>query len=577
MKMSFKLIIFAVLLGLWQSAIGAKLEIDVEGIDGKLRENVLALLSVKRLQGSDQINAFRLRQYFSKAHSEISTALEPFGYYHPDIQAELKQEGEDWVARFRIDPGAPVRIHAMDLRILGEGNDDDALQQAVKQAGLSKGDIAVHARYDTVKKSLQNRAVEAGYLDAEYLRHELRIDPRTNEAEVILYLETGQRYRFGEVSFNDAGLSHTLLQKYVPFEPGKPYSGRKLLDLQRALLDSDYFESVSVKGDREAAHNRIIPIEVQLTPRKRHKYTAGIGFGTDTGLRGRLGWEHRRINRQGHTMSAELKASEIYKGATLKYSLPVRNPRTDRLSFTAASLHENTDATESDSRSVAASLARARGNLRETLSLEFLDEEYSIGNQEGRTTLLMPGVAWVYIKADSTLVPEHGHRLQLELRGAADQLLSDTSFVQAIAAAKYILPVGSRGRLLTRGEAGTTWMSAFDELPASVRFFAGGDRSVRGYDYNSLGPKDESDHVIGGRHLLTGSVEYEHRVKGNWRGAVFIDTGNAFDGFGDGLNTGVGVGVRWVSPIGMVRIDVAAAVSEPGNPLRLHVTLGPDL
>ncbi|HSH30007.1 MAG TPA: autotransporter assembly complex family protein, partial [Thiohalobacter sp.] len=556
----------------------ADIDIRIDGLkEDRLRDNVQALLSLTTLRQREAPSEVRVRRYFNLAEREIRTALEPFGYYRPRIESRLQRTEAGWQASFDIDPGAPVRVRELVLDLSGPGQDMPELQALLDAPVLGLGDIAVHARYEALKKSLLSKALELGYLDAAYSRHELRIDPDAGSAAVILHLDTGQRFRFGEVSFDDDSLRESLLRRYLNFIPGEPYSNRKLLELQRALLDSDYFETVSVDGERETAQDHAIPIEVRLTPRKRHRYTAGLGFGTDSGVRGRLGWEIRRLNRRGHTLSTELKASEIRQGVSVEYGMPVRNPRTDRLSFTGAVRQEDSATVDSDSRSLAANLSRARGRLRENLSLTFLDEDFRLGNQRGNSTLLMPGIAWTYIQADDPLITRHGWRAQLELRGATRELLSDTRFAQAIAGAKYILPLGSRGRLLTRGQIGTTWMSDFDVLPASVRFFAGGDRSVRGFDYQKLGPTDASGEVVGGRHLLTGSLEYEHRIKGKWRAAVFVDTGNAFDDFGDELETGAGIGVRWESPVGLLRVDIASAVSRPDNPLRLHITLGPDL
>ncbi|RRQ20681.1 autotransporter assembly complex protein TamA [Thiohalobacter thiocyanaticus] len=556
----------------------ADIDVRIEGLEeDRLRDNVRTLLSLTTLKQREAPSEVRVRRYFSLAEREIHAALEPFGYYRPQIESRLERTEEGWRAQFHIDAGEPVRVRELALELSGPGQDIPELQALLDDPVLGLGDIAVHARYETLKKSLLSRALELGYLDAAYTRHELRIDPDVGSAAVMLHLDTGRRYSFGEVGFDDDSLREPLLRKYLTFAPGEPYSNRKLLELQRALLDSDYFESVSVVGERAAAQDHAIPIEVRLTPRKRHRYTAGLGFGTDSGVRGRLGWEVRRLNRRGHTLTTELKASEIRQGATLEYGIPVRNPRTDRLSFTGAVEQEDSATVDSDSRSLAANLSRARGRLRENLSLTFLDEDFRLGNQRGSTMLLMPGVAWTYIKADDPLITRHGWRAQLELRGATRELLSETRFAQLIAGAKYILPLGSRGRILTRGQIGTTWMSDFDQLPASVRFFAGGDRSVRGFDYQKLGPTDASGEVIGGRHLMTGSLEYEHRIRGKWRAAVFVDTGNALDDFGDELETGAGIGVRWESPIGLLRVDIASAVSRPDNPLRLHITLGPDL
>lgn len=555
----------------------AEIDIRIEGVEGKLRDNVLALLSLTTLKEREAPSEVRVRRYFQLARQEIHTALEPFGYYRPDIDARLERAETGWRAAFRIDPGEPVRVRELALELEGPGREAEDLQALIDEPLLKLDEVAVHGRYEALKKSLLGKALELGYLDAAYTRHELRIDPAAGRAAVLLQLDTGPRYRFGEIRFEEAGLREALLRKYLNFAPGDPYSGRKLLELQRALLDSDYFESVNVVDRREAAQEHVIPIEVRLEPRKRHRYSVGIGFGTDTGARGKLGWEVRRLNRRGHTLASELRASEIRQGVHVEYGIPVRNPRTDRLSFTGAVEQEDSATVDSDSRSLAANLSRARGRLRENLSLTFLDEDFRLGNQKGSTRLLMPGVAWTYIKADDPLITRHGWRAQLELRGATPELLSETRFFQLTAGAKYILPLGERGRVLTRGRIGTTWMSDFDELPASVRFFAGGDRSVRGFDYQKLGPTDASGEVIGGRHLLTGSLEYEHRIKGKWRAAVFVDTGNAFDDFGDELETGAGIGVRWESPVGLLRVDIASAVSRPDNPLRLHITLGPDL
>jgi translocation and assembly module TamA len=131
--------------------------------------------------------------------------------------------------------------------------------------------------------------------------------------------------------------------------------------------------------------------------------------------------------------------------------------------------------------------------------------------------------------------------------------------------------------LITRLDIGRTGIDDFTQLPASLRFFAGGDQSVRGYSYNTLGPTDAQGAVVGGPHLLVGSVEYEHALASKWSAAVFFDQGNALNDFRDPLKKGAGVGVRWRTPIGQIRVDVAAALSEPGRPRRFHISIGPDL
>jgi translocation and assembly module TamA len=194
----------------------------------------------------------------------------------------------------------------------------------------------------------------------------------------------------------------------------------------------------------------------------------------------------------------------------------------------------------------------------------------------------MPNIGLTYAKADDRIYTTHGQKIQLNLRGAQKGLGSNTSFLQGQLNGIFIRQLTERGRIILRGEVGMTTIPSFlegefDQLPPSIRFFAGGDHSVRGYDYKSLGPKNVEGDVIGGKNLLAGSVEYEHRLFDKWGVAAFYDVGNAFDGVSAPLKHGAGVGVRWLSPVGAVRIDVAVALSEEDSyPLRLHITVGPD-
>ena len=165
----------------------------------------------------------------------------------------------------------------------------------------------------------------------------------------------------------------------------------------------------------------------------------------------------------------------------------------------------------------------------------------------------------------------------MNIRGAVETFLSDISFVQASVNAKFIRSFWENGRILVRGDLGITETSEFDRLPTSLRYFAGGDNSIRGFGYEDLGPRDEDGDVIGGKYLAVASVEYEHRIKEKWSVAGFVDAGNAFNSFSGDIEYGSGFGVRWLSPVGLIRVDLAMGLSEPDHPVRLHIVIGPDL
>ncbi len=557
------------------SAAVADLQVEVQGVDDELRANVLALLTVQREREAKDLSEGHVRRYYQRGPKEIRQALEPFGYYQIEIDSDLQQKQDGWRVQYRISLGEPVRYTDIDVQISGAGEHDAELRKALGKLSLKPGEPARHNLYEVAKASLQNVAIERGYLDAIYTRNELRIDPPSHSAQVILHLDTGALYSFGAVSFGYSGLDDEFLQRYVSIKPGDPYSTGRLLDLQRALENSGYFNKVDVQSQREQVQDHQVPIYVDLEPRKRHLYTAGLGFGTDTGARGLLGWEHRSVNGSGHRTSAEIRVSQISQSLTANYSIPLDNPNSDRLEFTAATLHEDSDTVDSTLNKLGVGRTLMRRSWLEAITLSYQREDYRVGLTHETTSLLIPGVSYTRVQADNRLISKRGHSLQFDLRGAAQPLLSDMTFTQAGIKAKLIRSVGRKGRWIVRAEGGTTWTDEFEELPATLRYFAGGDQSVRGYAYEELGPRDASGEVVGGKNLLFGSLEYDHRVFGNWGAAVFVDTGNAFNRLSEGLETSVGVGVRWESPIGLVRVDLASSVSEDKG-VRLHFTLGPD-
>jgi translocation and assembly module TamA len=257
--------------------------------------------------------------------------------------------------------------------------------------------------------------------------------------------------------------------------------------------------------------------------------------------------------------------------------VPVLNPRTDQIIYNIGQVNEKTDVSDSTVRTIGTNLNRNRGPWRESLFINYQVEEFVVGSDRGESTLLMPGVNWTRSWGNDIITSFDGIRFDIGLRGAREDFLSDVSFVQLHGGVKAINRLGQRNRLITRGRIATTWTKDFQQLPSSVRFFAGGAQSVRGFSYQSLGPKDNTGEVIGGNHLMVGSIEFEHSLNHKWAAAMFYDVGNAMDSFADKLERGAGLGIRWRSPVGPVRLDLATAMSRDDRPWRLHISIGPDL
>ncbi|SCZ49069.1 autotransporter secretion outer membrane protein TamA [Thiohalomonas denitrificans] len=559
------------------AADAPRLEVEITGIEDPLKSTIRNALSLVREQGHPLLTQYRIQALHQGTPDEIRNTLEPFGYYQAEIEPLLEQRNGTWYARYHVNPGPPVTIGSLDLEIRGPGGSNEVFQNWRQTFPLQPGDRLRHAGYERAKDDLLAIARRYGYFDARLSESRVRVELPQNRADITLHMDTGPRYRFGTVHFSETPLRESLLQRFLHFESGEPFHSGALLELQRALSDSDYFERVDVIPLIEEAEEQRVPIEVRLEIQKRTRYAFGIGYGTDTGPRTTIGIDRRWQNSRGHKAGTRIVASEIRTELNFNYRVPLTPPTTDYLDFTADYTEETTDTSSRETALIGGALTQMRRGWQETLSLNYQEETFDVGIGDERANMLVPGIGWQRVVVDDRLVPQHGWRLAAGLKGASESVLSSTDLAQATFRGSYITTILG-GRLITRLEAGASETSNFDRLPVSLRFFAGGDSSVRGYGYQTLGPENSAGDVIGGKHLLIGSVEYDYFWSENWGAAVFIDQGNAFNSTGDfDLSQGAGLGVRYKLPFGLIRVDVASAVSESGNPWRLHINIGPEL
>ena len=554
------------------------LNIEIHGVDSVLEKNIRQFLSIEQQKDNALLNEGRLSYLHKKAAAEITKALQPYGYYQPEIKSELSQLNPgQWRAIYTIKPGPPIPIADFTLLLSDEIKADPEFHTLLAGITLHKGDTFNHLKYEYIKTSLARLAAERGYFNAHFSEHRVEVNLQTYDVRVLLNFDGGTRYRFGKVILNQDILEPQFLQRYISFRQGDPYNLGQLIDLQQALNDSDYFSSVEVSAGKVQQDSDEVPINVKLSPRKRNRYSIGVGYGTDTGARAKFGWEIPRVNKRGHRMNSEAKVSEIGYSVGIQYRVPILNPRTDQMIYSTGVVNEKTATSDSTVSTVGASLNNSIGLWRQSIALNYQQEDFIVAGDRGLSKLLMPSINLSRTWGRNIIYTVDGLRFDISLRGASSKLLSDNSFLQLQGGIKAISSIGNYNRIIARGRLGTTWTDDFHLLPSSVRFFAGGSQSVRGYSYQSLGPVDSTGKVIGGRHLMIGSIEFEHSISNKWGAAIFYDAGNAYDNLDDKLEHGAGIGFRWKSPIGPVRFDFASAISLPGQPWRLHINIGPDL
>jgi translocation and assembly module TamA len=313
--------------------------------------------------------------------------------------------------------------------------------------------------------------------------------------------------------------------------------------------------------------------------------TAGVFVGTDTGPGVRAGVRRRWINRLGHTLNTQAVIAEYLKTAQVVYGIP--RPGRDHASFNLGIGYrdENTKTSVSRTLSLAANATRDWHGFVRTLGVHVLAGTFTVGNsgndvnepgvERGRSTLIYPEVALTRKVMDNPLFVRRGYAINLIARTGPG---IDTRFAQALADATWIHALGRRDRLILRANAGIMTARDFSRLPPQLRFFAGGDRSIRGYAYQAIGPRNALGRVLGGTRLAVASATVEHYFTRDWGIAAFVDSGDAFDGTNFHAQTGAGLGLRWRSPVGMVRIDVGVPVaSRYYHGPALHIVIGPDL
>lgn len=521
----------------------------------------------------------RVRRLYRRADREILQALEVYGYYAPTITKTLGSEKDCWRASFRIDRGPRVRLRQVALSVSGAGQGDAALTRLLAVDDLKAGEGLNQRAYDQFKANLATLAQRRGYFDGRFATSRVDVYPGELAADVTVEYASGERYRFGPVTLDQSVVDPALALKYVDFKAGEPYDADRINDLYTALLIGGYFQNVELRTTPRPAPDLDVALTIVLTAAPPRTATVGLGFATDTGAKFRLGFLNQRLNRQGHQLEFNSSLAQVLGEATLSYRLPLGSPRDEWLSFDLGYKYEEPEGSSSDEFRVGVKdVRRRRGNWRETRFIDYRRETFRVGEDRGTSDLLIPGLSWANQPRLLPNRPRRAHRLTFTVSGTDEVFGSDTAFLQLETSGKAIVPLWNTARLLVRGEVGWTIKKDFNDLPFSVRYFAGGDDSVRGYDYKTLGPTDASGIVTGGADKLAGSVELDQTIFENWSVAAFIDVGNAFNTFKDlSLKTGVGAGLRWYSPLGPVRLDVGVPLDDAPDSFRIHVTLGPDL
>jgi translocation and assembly module TamA len=559
----------------FRAAAAAPLAYDIRlAVPQSYRSLLESNLDIYTWRGNPRMNDAQLRRLVADTPGQIRTLLSTEGFYKPEIKVDLRAEAEKPVVVIEIVPGEPVRVADFELGVTGsfdDGSEENRARLSKLRTDwpLRHGEIFRHPDWEKAKRKSLLSIAAYRYPAARIAASQATVDPDNNQAHLMLKIDSGPAFSFGELEIS--GLNRypeSIVARLNPIQPGEAYEQSKLLEFQSRLRDSPYFVAATVSAETGTGEAGRIPVKVVVEEQHSKKLGFGAGVSTDTGPSLSLDYGDLNLLDRAWRLSASAKidASKQTLNTGLEFPGSASGYR-DSLHATA----ERTDIEEQITRALTlgAKRSRVRGKIERTWGLDFTTEQQEAGGSITDThKALTASHTWTRRDVDDLLYPTRGTLLQAQIGGGAKALLSDEDFLRGYGRYAWFRPLGERGSVILRGEAGAVLSKDRQGIPSDLLFRTGGDQSVRGYGYQSLGVQD-GDAIVGGRYLVVASAEYIYWVRPKWGAAFFYDIGDAADEPSDlSPRHGYGIGARWKSPIGPLNLDVA--YGEEARQLRLH-------
>ncbi len=561
------------------SATADALKVQLEGLEGELKKNALAWL------GDPPQTAHARSNYLHSVEERVSHSLEALGYYRPQIDLHLERTTDPWQLTIQVTPGEPVHLRHIAITVDGDAAADPVFTTYLQDTGLKTDAVLNHGDYDRVRRRLNALGLQRGYFDGSFTRNRVAVEPIGGTADIDLHYASGTRYRFGELEFDSENFAPELVEPLVTARVGEPYDQARLRESQVQLQRTGFFSTVILHPDRAAAANGSVPLKLQLYPAKRHSFDVGVGFSTDTKERLTVAWRTPRLNRWGHSQETRLQYSKINPSGRFTYSIPMSHPLNDILQFSARLEDNEFGDLDSLQQELAGRREFKRDSWVYSYSLRGLRESWDVLDESRRSEYLLPGFSISQrLRSGSLVNPASGFSQWYRFEAGGDDFGSDIDLFRASANYGLIHSLAERHRLVLRADLGIALVSDSQraDLAPSLGFFAGGGQSIRGYGYQSIGTEIVATNaegnpvsiVVGGERLATASAEYQYSFNDTWRGALFVDGGDAFDEEEFEFHGGAGVGVHYVTPVGAVRLEIAYPYTEDDPDWRVHLAIG---
>lgn len=574
-------------------AMASNLTVALNGeLPKTIKKNVLSYL------GKLPETELERSAFIYSAKDNANEALQSLGYYQANIMVSVENKPSTLILSITLNK--PTLIDNIDVRISGEAKSDHAFIALLNNHKINQGDRLHHGKYETLKADLLSLALQRGYFNGALTESRITIKQDYRYADITLHYESGPRYQFGKVTYSDFDLEPALLSSLIPFKEGEFYSTKSFHLLQQQLQSTQYFSSViavpAEKIQDENTQQYVIPIEVSLAPTKSHFFDLGAGYATDTQFRLSASWRTPLINKYGHFQETKFEYSTLNPTGKFIYSIPLSHPTEDVLQLKMTI--ENEDYADLTTKFYSAQLGRvvSKDNWNRKVYARFHQEAWQydlnedepnlIWSEKDNVQYIIPGITWSKTtRTGSALDPSGGFRQTYNIEGAHLKAGSDNSFFRVHGRWNYIATLKEKHRLVTRAELGAIYVDRDAQLAPSLRFYAGGDQSIRGFAYQSIGstipsssdPDEAVPIVVGGTRLMVASLEYQYYLNNKWRVALFTDGGSVTNKGEFEPVYSFGSGLHYLSPVGAVKVDFAYGIDDDDKNWRIHINLGAEL
>ncbi|MBC7499597.1 MAG: outer membrane protein assembly factor [Herminiimonas sp.] len=535
-------------------------------------------LEIRRHESDAGMRDDEIERLVAIAPQQVRELLATEGYFNPTVESALVQTDNGRVARLTVTTGAPVTIGSIDIHytgaIAGEDQSETGIMDRLRrQWTLQEGERFRQSDWNDAKGDLLKSLLTRRYPAARIVDSEARIDPEKRTAALTVNIDSGPVFTFGQLQIEGLSrYSRTMIDTLNPIVPGEPFSQEKLNELQARVQDTGYFKSAFATIEVDPAQAGSVPVRLDLTENERKRLSAGVGFSTDTGAQVQFKWLDRNFLGKQWRFESELRLDQKAPLASAAFYLPALK---NGWRPTYDARFERTDiASEiNDKIRVGARVTSPDKNNEQVWGTSLLADRQRIGEDfSNNRRALIATYGYTRRRVDNLLSPQSGYVASADLALGVAGIDTRASLARMVVHGTWLVPFDRTWLGVFRSQAGQVFTSSRDNIPGDLLFRTGGDQTVRGYAFNSLGVAQQGA-IVGGRVYALASAEIVYRITPVWGAAAFVDAGNAADAWKDfKFQAGTGVGARWRSPIGPVNVDLAYGI-ETRKP-RLHFSVG---